>query len=431
MQNDQEQLIALLKRKGTGKSMSKSLSKEDCASLKRYCLSSNISNTTLTTILVAFLMLDNTPDEEDFLQDIQQNFRQRIPSPCFFLFDPVFCQHPIQHLIHQIIKHKDCSEEEILKGLEYAISPDSQEHLVAAFLEALRLKEESELENMSSLNFFYSRTQYRKIDCPVLIDLSTAYDGFNRHPNMVLFLAPVLASLGYSSSLHGCYDVSPKFGITCHKLLERAGKNPCLSLDEVASRILSPDIGWGYSDQSVYHPDLWALKDCRKNMVKRPLLSTIEKFCCPMRSLHRHIIVTGFTHPAYRKKTISLLQHVPDCDSFMFIRGVEGSCLAPNDRRCPLIVSNTDSLTESFLKPFEDETLLNHDFKSPDISVDESLAAGITALQDPESSYGKWIIYNIYGLLTSLQLEPSIHLTLERIVHTISSGKAFQHWQSY
>ena len=54
---EQEQLIGLLKQKGTGKTMSKSLTVTQCKLATDFLLSANCSLTTKTTLLMAFLML--------------------------------------------------------------------------------------------------------------------------------------------------------------------------------------------------------------------------------------------------------------------------------------------------------------------------------------------------------------------------------------
>ena len=300
--SDQKKLVSLLKQKGTGKTMSKSLTEEQCSQLQHLLLSNNVSVTTVTTLLVAFFMLENTETEKDFFNNLCKNFKQLCPKESFFLFDSSYRTHDMHHLVAKIITHKSCTENEMLQALNYCVSSDAEEHVIATFLEGLRLKEESNIENISTLDFVYNRAQFQEIKSSTLIDLATAYDGFNRHPNLVLFLAPLLAAMGFNVNLHGCYDHSPKYGITFHKLLKEAGKQPLRSLSDVANLISNTDIGWGYCDQAIYHPDLWNLKKCRDNMVKRPVLATVEKFCCPIRTSGKHIIVTGFTHPAYRKK---------------------------------------------------------------------------------------------------------------------------------
>ena len=76
----------------------------------------------------------------------------------------------------------------------------------------------------------------------------------------------------------------------------------------------------------------------RRAMVKRPVLSTIEKWLSPIRG-HRTVCLTGFTHSGYKKKTIDIVQKANAFNDLILVRGVEGSTLLPYDRRCPLITS--------------------------------------------------------------------------------------------
>ena len=54
-------LINFIRRKGIGKTMSKSLDAHDCQRVLQLLPDPTLSDTSKTTLLVAFLMLNNTP----------------------------------------------------------------------------------------------------------------------------------------------------------------------------------------------------------------------------------------------------------------------------------------------------------------------------------------------------------------------------------
>ena len=87
-------------------------------------------------------------------------------------------------------------------------------------------------------------------------------------------------------------------------------------------------------------------------------------------------VVTGFTHPAYREKTIKLLKQLPYCTDFLFVRGIEGSAAAPIDRRCPIIYTtvNQQHLHEEFCSPEDYSIKKNTSIEAnTSLSLNESL----------------------------------------------------------
>ena len=429
-----DDLINFIRRKGIGKTMSKSLDEHDCKRVLQLLPDPTLSDTSKTTLLVAFLMLDNTPEEQNCLEYIKQNYQTLCPDSCHFLFNP-HSQTTNTRLVncaHHILAKKDLSESQLTYVTKAILNPDIANPYKAAILEGLRLKEESEQENNFFLTYFYQQAQRTHVNVPILIDLATAYDGFNRHPNMVLAIAPLLAAIGIPTILHGCKEVSPKFGHTLHKCLLEFNLNPTMSIEKVKTCLEQPSIGWGYIDQSVSFAQLYRLEPCRKAVVKRPVLATIEKFMQPFFSSHRTCLVTGYTHPAYRTKTTRLLQNLPNCTEFTFFRGIEGSCLLPLDRRCPVITQqNQQSIpTEGFVSP-EDMALTKSNIIQPDrdITIEQTCQAIATALQDIDSDYCQLIVYNALVILSQFNLMQQ--KTKQQLESAIRSGQAWKHFLAF
>lgn len=429
----QTKLVELLKQKGTGKTMSKALSVAQCNDFTSYLADSSCTIATKATLLIAFFMLENTPEEQAWFDDLSNNYLTRVPHDCHFLFDTQ-CSTAVpclQQAIYQLITHKDLSEPLLNTCLDACFNKNTPMVLIVPFLEGLRLKEETLLENTVFLQNLYRRSTHTRIDTPCLIDIATAYDGFNRHPNILLALPPLLASIGFPTIIHGCEDVSPKFGITSYKVLLEAKKNPLKSLIDIKSGLENPHCGWGYCDQSLSFSELHALRECRKAMVKRPVLATVEKFLQPFLSSQQNFLVTGYTHPAYRDKTKDLLSKLDHCDDFMFIRGVEGSPCAPLDRRCPVITSKSSQTHD-----FSDPTLFDiekSDQFAPDLSLTstDSLITITRALTHSKCTEAQWLIYNALLILTSLNLVSDAESTKQNLIEAIDSKKALQHWNAY
>lgn len=429
----QENLVTILKQKGTGKTMSKSLSPEQCLQAETLLHSSETSHTTKVTLLTAFIMLENTAEETTWFQSIQKRHLQLLPKECHFLFYSSPSSEGLLPLIHKVLNHQDLNHHETQHAVTLCLNPKIPETHKAVLLEGLRLKEESELENKCVLNALQSRVHPLVVKTPFLIDIASAYDGFNRHPNLILALAPLLASVGIPVILHGCHDVSPKFGITFHKCLKQSNKDPFLSQKSVAKCIETPSIGWGYIDQSIYAPELYQLRECRTHMVKRPVLATVEKFLFPLVSENHTYCVTGYTHPGYRDKTRTLLHSCKTIHNFMLTRGIEGSSFAPFDRRCPIISSfNEDHFSSPETYAFNRSEAIA---PNPGITLNETLACIHLSLCKNESIESQWLMYNALLIIDTLNLSDVTQISLntyrEKLHAAITSGSAWSHWLSY
>ena len=367
----QNELRNLVKIKGVGKTMSKSLSSQQLNQCNDLLQDTSTHLATKTTLLVAFIMLENTPEEQLWFDNLKTNYKNALPKECHFLFDhSTPTNEPLLlNCIYNVLQTKNLTKTQLDLCCNKILSPTTPSHYKAALLEGLRLKEESKQENKFFLTHFYDRCTRYKINTPTLIDIASAYDGFNRYPNMLISLAALLGSAGFPTIIHGCKEVSPKFGITPHNCLIEANKNPLYSLKDVQSKLENPSISWGYIDQSIYFPEFHDLVQCRSDIVKRPVLATVEKFMQPFFANNTYII-TGYTHPPYRQKTIDLLRTLPNCTDFLFVRGIEGSALAPIDRRCPLIYSqhNQKNIVEAFSSP-EDYNIKKESSIIPDTSL--------------------------------------------------------------
>ena len=433
--NAQDNLRQLVKIKGVGKTMSKSLDSTQLATCTKLLLDPSAHMATKTTLLVAFFMLSHTNDEQMWFTNLKSNYKSLVPKECYFLFDQSLQTNNSQliKIIHKVLSKHDLNQEDLHYSCEAILSPTINSYYKSALLEALRLKEESKEENAYFLTYFYNKCTHHKLEIPILIDLATAYDGFNRHPNLLLGLAVLLSSIEFPTIIHGCKHVSPKFGLTFNKALDLAGKDPYLSINTIQSKLENPSIRWAYIDQKIHFPEFHDLVECRTALVKRPILATIEKFMQPIIADSTYL-VTGYTHPAYRQKTIDLLKHLPNCTDFLFVRGIEGSALPPIDRRCPLIYTthSQQHITEGFSAPEDYNFEKNNDFEpNKTITINESNTFLLDGLTSSESLAGKWLIYSALTILSRLNLCDDFNETHLKLKHSIDSKKALAHWQAY
>lgn len=399
----QEILVSFLKKKGTGQTMGKSLLPDELATLSNLLLDSTVDNVTKATILTAFLTLENTAEEDSWLAQLKDNYVEKTPQACHFLFTP--SEDKFENLIHKVIGHTDLKRSQFEWAMSEVLNPKCPETHKAAFLEAERLKRESKVENMACLDVFYRESQHWLVNTHTVVDLSVGYDGFNRTPCIWPFVAMQLGSLGIPTIIHGTKEVAPKKGVTPYKILEKMGINPLMSFIEVQDRLEDPKIRWAYIDQSISFPKLHALNDFRSRMVKRPIIATIEKLLQPMRSINgRNIIITGYTHPPYRQKTIDLLTNKRLYTEGLIIRGQEGSIQLATDRRSPLIKFTKKKVIEGYVRPETYDCLSEKLDPMPHMSLDEHVQWGLDGLSGKNALAEKMIHYLVQVIIDELKV---------------------------
>ena len=96
-------------------------------------------------------------------------------------------------------------------------------------------------------------------------------------------------------------------------------------MDLAVQNLCNPSIGWAYIDQQIYFPELYQLRQLRKEMVKRPFLATFEKLLQPVRAKEGNYIVTGFTHSHYKSEIARQLMEQGLCKKALVLKGSEGA----------------------------------------------------------------------------------------------------------
>ncbi|MGB3937128.1 MAG: hypothetical protein WBL29_15615 [Burkholderiales bacterium] len=237
-------------------------------------------------------------------------------------------------LMHSILKRiatgpelsKDISREEAREGMRLVLDGEVDPVQAGVFLIALRMKRETDDENIGMLEAIRDAT--RRATAPVddVLDLGDPYDGYNRTLPAAPFLPPVLAACGVATVSHGVESMGPKYGVTHRQVLRAAGLPVDLAPEEAAARLGDARIGWAYVDQKAFCPKLYALTALRTLIVKRPAITTAEVLAGPVRGRLRTHLVTGFVHKPYPRIYAMLARHA-GYDSALIVRGVEGGVI--------------------------------------------------------------------------------------------------------
>lgn len=257
---------------------------------------------------------------------------------------------------------KDISLEEARAGMGAILDNTVDPVQAAIFLIALRMKRESDDENKGILDGIRDKTISVTADADVILDVSDPYNGYNRSLPAAPFLPAVLSACGVATVSHGVETMSPKFGITHHRVLKAAGKDVTLSVQQAADQIDNPDVGWAYVDQKSYCPALHDLTNLRSNIVKRQAITTVEVLTGPIRGKKKTHYMSGYVHKPYTRVYAMLARHA-GFDGCLMIRGVEGG-ITPSLRQTGKVFYYHDKGEEQA-----------QDFDPADIGIEQTVRA--------------------------------------------------------
>jgi len=221
---------------------------------------------------------------------------------------------------------KDISREEACEGMRLVLDGQVDPVQAGVFLIALRMKRETDEENLGMLEAIRAATLRATAPVDEVLDVGDPYDGYNRTLPASPFLPPVLAACGVATVSHGVERMGPKYGVTHRQVLSAAGLPVDLGPEEAAARLGVPGIGWAYVDQKAFCPRLYALAGLRTLIVKRPAITTAEVLAGPVRGRLKTHLVTGYVHKPYPRIYALLARHA-GFDSALIVRGVEGGVI--------------------------------------------------------------------------------------------------------
>jgi anthranilate phosphoribosyltransferase len=419
-------LEELLRKKGIGPQGSKSLKENELAELNHLMLDDAVSLTTKATMLTALLTIEPNADEKAWLEKIKKMPEDNLPKELL-----QFIRKEGDGLItyiRKIISLQELSYQESKTSMDLFFDKTVPEYLKASFLESERLKRETFTENKAFFESMWERVDHISLDLPVLIDICDSYDGANRTRIFSPFIAALLASCGFPTYLHGVDKVAPKQGVTTHQILEYSGKNPLKSGEELKKEIENSGIGWGYIDQQVFFPELNALKNMRKEMVKRPFLATFEKLLQPFRSMNGNYIVTGYTHPHYKDELVAQLKHQNKSASALILKGSEGATQLSLNKDTSYVLYDGIEITDGIVNPSQYGLQALEVKQDKSLTAKESVEEGMAALRGEKNYARQNMLYLAITILDKMKLADPI-IALELLSKSLDSGKALEHWE--
>ena len=311
------------------------------------------------------------------------------------------------------------------------------------FLIALRMKRETDDENLGVLNALDKRLNKATAKADQVLTLTDPFNGYVRGAPMTAFLPPVLAACGLPTYSHGLQTVGPKYGITSQRILQMAGKDVAANVDQAAQRLSSDEVGWAYLDQKQIIPQLHDLAGLRDIMVKRTCLTTLEVVLKPISGQHQSHLMTGFVHKAYPPVYAQLAKRA-GFDSAMIVRGVEGGCIPSLSQvsryfgyhqfgGLQLNKLSPQSLgikCDHRMVPLHEEherVLANASYDNPaliDPVIETVLESGLNALSNQPGAALDSLVYGAAIALTHTAIGTTIEQSADLARQAIASGEA-------
>jgi anthranilate phosphoribosyltransferase len=231
-----------------------------------------------------------------------------------------------------------------------------------AFLIALRNKGESPDELRAFVDAVRDRSTVIEPGIDGLVDIGSPYDGRTESLVVSPLASIVAAAAGAPQVMHGAPDMPPKHGTGVHEVLQALG----LAVDLPPSQVeaLIEREGFGYMNQEVFSPSLFALKQRREEMTLRSAFNTVEKMA-NLASAQHHII--GLTHTPYLHRITGAMSALGYGRSFI-VQGIEGNEDISTWRAGRLVILEDEGVEESRLDPadFEIERVEIEDIRAKD-----------------------------------------------------------------
>ena len=216
---------------------------------------------------------------------------------------------------------KDLTEEEAEDALSLILDDQVSKIRAGVFLIAARMKLETVPENIGYWRAMQNRVSSVNIDLDQLLQIADPFDGFERVPYFGFYAIPVIAQLGLPVYGHSTLPLPPKFGITFEEILQNHYKVG----DDRGKRPLLEKHQFGYLSTSHTLPQLEGLRSLRIEIVKRPMLATLEKMLMPLKA-RKNILATTYFHRGY-EIALTEIGKLSQFDKVIIGNGMEGTTL--------------------------------------------------------------------------------------------------------
>ncbi len=250
---------------------------------------------------------------------------------------------------------KDLTREEAEDGLTLVLEGAVSPIRAALFLITTRMKLETEEENLGFWQALDKTTSRRKVPLDSLCLIADAFDGFERVPYFGFYTIPLLARMGLPCYGHSSLPHPPKFGFTFEDLLQNFYGVDTKKYDARVKAICQHR--FGYIGTEACHPKLEALREMRREIVKRPMLATLEKMLMPLEA-KENFLATNYFHPGYEVSMLAVAQ-ASAFNRVVIGNGMEGGTLYGVHKKAKVFLKNEAGEQED--RVFDSTSLFGED----------------------------------------------------------------------
>ncbi len=332
---------------------------------------------------------------------------------------------------------KDLTQAEAEDALSLILNGEVSSERAAVFLIASRMKLETLEENIGYWQALDATTVKQEVKFDKLVQISEAFDGFERTPIFTFYTIPLLAEMGLPAYGHSALPLPPKFGITFEDLLVN---HYGISVNQTFEyrKALIEKFGFGYIGMQQTHLQLNALKNLRTEIVKRTMLGTMEKMLMPLKAKTNYL-ATNYFHPGYEKSMLAVAR-LGGWDIAVVGNGMEGSILYGVHKTAKLFVHlNKVGVQEKKLdvsRELDASTAQQiqgafEALKPIPASREKVAELGEQALQGKGGSAATLIAYQAATLGYLFGRFPDVQSGFDAATHILNSGKCYDKLISY
>ncbi|MBT3508895.1 MAG: hypothetical protein HN472_05045 [Nitrospina sp.] len=229
---------------------------------------------------------------------------------------------------------KDLTEEEAEDALSLILDDRVSKIRAGVFLIAARMKLETVPENIGYWRALQNRISPVTVNFDRLLQIADPFDGFQRIPYFGFYAIPVIAQLGLPVYGHSALPLPPKFGITFEQILQ----NHYEIVNDKRDLSLLEKYQFGYLSTADTLPKLEALRTLRNEIVKRPMLATLEKILLPIQA-RQNILATTYFHRGY-EVALTEIGKLSPFDKVIIGNGMEGTTLLGVHKEAKVFIQN-------------------------------------------------------------------------------------------
>ena len=235
---------------------------------------------------------------------------------------------------------KDLTEAEAEDALNLILDDEVSKVRAGVFLIAARMKLETLPENIGYWRSLQNHVVPVTVNLDQLLQIADPFDGFQRIPYFGFYAIPVIAQLGLPVYGHSALPLPPKFGITFEDILQNQYK-----VAEGTQRLaLLEKYEFSYLSTADTLPQLESLRSLRTEIVKRPMLATLEKILLPVKA-RKNILATTYFHSGY-ETALTEIGKLSEFDKVIVGNGMEGTTLFGVHKKAKVFVQEGTDTAE-------------------------------------------------------------------------------------